>query len=190
MSAVKLTVGQPKTVSRVAALYKIEEETSDRLVLRAKKIGAVVGGILLTVFGLIMVWGAYALVRSKNPIGIAVFAGILALLFLAGGVALLRSGLRNQNRIIFDRQAGEVRFEKTKQKDSFSIPFSEIEKLKLVFEDRSFSSKEVEVVFKLLIVTRSGDEIKVDEAFKAAEMTTLGAKAASICGVPFDAHET
>ena len=92
MSAVKLTVGQPKTVSRVAALYKIEEETADRLVLRAKKIGAVVGGILLTVFGLIMVWGAYALVRSKNPIGIAVFTGILALLFLAGGVALLRYG--------------------------------------------------------------------------------------------------
>jgi hypothetical protein len=190
MSAVKLTVGQPKTVARVAALYKIEEETPDRLVLRAKKIGAVGAGIILTIFGLIMVWVTYAVVRSRNSIGEVLIAGVFALLLLAGGVGLLRSGLRNKDRIIFDRQAGEVRFDKTKQKDSFSIPFSEIEKFKLLFEDRSFSSKEVKVVFKLLIITKSGDEIKVDEAFKAAEMTALAVKAASICGVPFDAHET
>jgi hypothetical protein len=186
MSAVKLTLGQQKTVTRVASLYKIEEDTSDRLVLRAKKIGALIGGILLLFFGLIMVWATYAVFTKEDSFGAAILPGVFALLFLAGGVALLRSGLRNKDRIIFDRQAGEVRFDKTRQKDSFSIPFGEIEKLKLQLEDRSFDSKEVKVVFKVLIVTKSGDEIKVDEAFKADEMTILATKAASICGVPFD----
>jgi hypothetical protein len=190
MSAVKLTVGQQKTVTRVAALYKIEEDTSDRLVLRAKKIGAVGAGIILSIFGLIMVWVTYLVFTKENSLGAAILPGVFALLPLAGGIALFRSGLRNKDRIIFDRQAGEVRFDKTKQKNSFSIPFKEIEKLKLQFEDRSFSSKEVKAVFKVNIVTKSGDEIKVDEAFKADEMTILATKAASICGVPFDVPET
>jgi len=188
MSAVKFNVGQPKTVSRLAALYKIEEDTPDRLVLRSKKIGAVVAGILLLLFGLIMTWGTYAVFTKEDSLGAAILPGVFALLLLAGGVGLLRSGFRNQDRIVFDRPAGEVRFEKTKKKDSFSVPFSEIEKFKLLFEDRSFSSKEVKVVFKLLIITKSGDEIKVDEATKPSEMTALAVKAASICGVPFDKH--
>lgn len=188
MSGVKVNVGQPKTVTRQAALYRIEEETPDRLVLRAKKIGAVVGGIMLLIFGLIMAGGSWALVRSRESIGVVLIAAVLALLLLAGGVGLLRSGLRNKDRIIFDHGAGEVRFDKTKAKDSFSLPFSEIDKFKLVIEDKSFSSKEVNVVFKLLILTKTGDEIKVDEAFNADQMTALAAKAAGLCGVPFEHH--
>jgi len=185
MAELKLNLGEKTTVRRQAALYKIEQDSPDRLVLRAKKIGAIVGGIFLTVFGLILGWGAYALI-DKRTYGGAVVAGVIGLLFLAGGVALLRSGIRNRDRIVFDRSTGEVRFEMTKEKDRHTIPFSDIEKFKLRFEDKSFSSKDIQVVFKFVIMTKSGDEIKVDEAFKADEMKALAAKASQLCGVPFD----
>jgi hypothetical protein len=182
-----ITISTGKTeVHRQAALYKIEEDTPDRLVIRAKKIGAIGGGIILLFMGLVMSWGTYAVAEKEKSVGAAIIAGIIALLLLAGGIALLRLGIRNKDRIIFDRHAGEVRFEKTRQKDSYSIPFADIEKFKLRFENKSFSSREVNVVFKFVIITKVGDEIKVDEAFKPAEMKELAAKAANICGVPFD----
>jgi hypothetical protein len=188
MSAVKMTLGQPTEVRRQLSLYRIEEETAEKLVLRARKIGPVGAGIFLTLFGLVMAGVTVALVRGRNGLGEAVIAGVPGLLLLAGGIGLLRSGLRNKDRIVFDRQAGEVRLEKTRRKDSFAIPFSEIKKFSLIFEDRSFSSKEVNCVFKLVIITKSGDEIKVDEAFAPSGMTELGVKAASFSGIPFDEH--
>ncbi len=188
MSAFKMTVGQPTEVRRQLSLYRIEEETADKLVLRARKIGPVGAGIFLTSFGLIMAGVTFALVKGRNGIGEVIIVGFLGLLLLAGGIGLLRSGLRNKDRIIFDRQAGEVRFEKTKRKDSFAIPFGEIGKFGLVFEDRSFSSKEVQIVFKFVIFTKSGDEIKVDEAFAGSEMKELAVRAAALSGVPFDEH--
>ena len=188
MSAVKVTFGQPTEVRRQLSLYRIEEETADRLVLRARKIGPVGAGIFLTLFGLVLSYVAFELVRKRGGVGEIIIAGILGLLLLAGGIGLLRSGLRNKDRVIFDRQAGEVRFEKTRRKDSFAIPFGEIGKFSLVFEDKSFSSKEIQIVFKLVIITKSGDEIKVDEAFAASEMKDLAKKAASLCGIPFDEH--
>jgi len=182
-----ITISTGKTeVHRQAALYKIEEDTPDRLVIRAKKIGAIGGGIILLFMGLVMSWGTYAVAEKEKSIGAAIVAGVIAVLLLAGGIALLRLGIRNKDRIIFDRRAGEVRFEKTKLKDSYSIPFGDIVKFKLQFEDRSSSSKEVNIVFRLVIITKAGDEIKVDEAFKPAEMKKLAAKAANICAVPFD----
>jgi hypothetical protein len=188
MSAVRVTFGKPTEVRRQLSLYKIEEETGDKLVLRARKIGAIGGGIILTVMGSGMAVVTFVLIRGGNGIGEVILAACLALLPLAGGIGLLRSGLRNKDRIIFDRRAGEARFEKTKRKESFAIPFVEIEKLGLIFEDRSSSSEEVHIVFKLVIITKSGDEIKVDEAFAPSEMTELAARAASFCGVPFDEH--
>jgi hypothetical protein len=188
MSAVKMTLGQPTVVRRQLSLYRIEEETAEKLVLRARKIGPVGAGIFLTLFGLVMAGVAIALVRGRNGLGEVVIAGVLGLLLLAGGIGLLRSGLRNKDRIIFDRRAAEVRLEKTRKQDGYAIPFSEIDKFSLIFEDRSFSSKEVNVVFKLVIITKSGDEIKVDEAFAASEMTELGVKAAWFSGIPFDEH--
>lgn len=185
MAEAKVRFGDQTTVRRQAALYKIEQDTPDRLVLRAKKIGAIGGGIFLTVFGLILGWGTHAL-NNKRTYGAAVIAGVIGLLLLAGGVALLRLGIRNQDRIVFDRSAREVRFEMTKEKDRYTIPFSDIEKFKLRFEDKSFSSKDIQVVFRFVIMTKSGDEIKVDEAFKLDEMKGLAAKASQLCGVPFD----
>jgi hypothetical protein len=73
-------------------------------VLRAKKIGTVGAGMILTIFGLIMVWVTYVVVRSRNSIGEVLIAGVFALLLLAGGVGLLRSGLRNKDRLVFDRR--------------------------------------------------------------------------------------
>lgn len=190
MSGLKVTGGQPTTVSRQLSLYKIEEDSADKLVLRARKIGAVGGGIILTAMGLVMAVVTFVLVRGRSGVGEVIIAGLFSLLPLAGGIGLLRSGLRNRDRIIFDRRAGEVRFEKTKRDQSFALPFGEIERYELVFEDRSFSSHEVDIVFKFVILTKSGDEITVDEAFAAGQMTGLAAKAAALSGVPFDEHGT
>ena len=99
-----------------------------------------------------MSWGTYAVAENEKSIGAAMIAGVIAVLLLAGGIALLRLGIRNKDRIIFDRHAGEVRFDKTKKKDSFSIPFGDIVKFKLQFEDRSLGSKEVNIVFRLVII--------------------------------------
>jgi hypothetical protein len=188
MSAIKMTVGKPAEVRRQLSLYRIEEETADKLVLRARKIGAVGAGLILTFMGLFLAGVTVVLIRNRSGLGEIMIVGFLGLLLLAGGIGLLWSGLRNKDRIVFSRQAGEVRFDKTKRKDSFAVPFSEIEKFSLIFEDRSFSSREVQIVFKFVIITKSGDEIKVDEAFKPSEMKKLAVKAASLSGVPLDEH--
>src|SRR4030042_503449 len=112
MSAVKMTFGQPTEVRRQLSLYKVEEETADKLVLRAKKIGPVGAGIFLTLLGLFMAGVTLALVIGRKGLGEAIIAGFLGLLLLAGGIGLLRSGLRNKNRIIFYPRGGGVRPQK------------------------------------------------------------------------------
>lgn len=187
MGGITISAGKTRTeVTRQAALYKIEEETAGRLVLRAKKIGAIGGGIILCVMGLGMSAGTYGVAAAEESIGITVIAGAIALLLLAGGIALLRSGIRNQDRIVFDRGDGQIRFEKTRKKDSFSIPFSDVEKFLLKLQDKSLSSKEVNIVFRILIVTKTGDEFQVDEGFNQSAMKSVALKAAAICGVPVD----
>ena len=66
MSAVKMTFGQPTEVRRQLSLYKVEEETADKLVLRARKIGPVGAGIFLTLFGLVMAGVTLALVIGRK----------------------------------------------------------------------------------------------------------------------------
>jgi hypothetical protein len=172
-----------RTRVAVASLYKIEEETADRLVLRAKKIGAYLGGAFLTVIALIFLSLAAFVVGSRDT-GIRITVAVLGLLSLWGGIALIRHGIRNKDRIIFDRKAGAVRFDMTNEKDSYSIPFAQLEKVDLRKVDRSTASEE-RILFQVLLLKKGGDEIKVDEGSNPGQMLDLALKAATLCGLPF-----
>jgi len=183
--SVSVTFGEGKTNVVQAALYKVEEETADRLVLRAKKIGAYLGGGVLSVMGLVLAGVATAI---DDHTGVRVGLGIFGLLLVAGAVALVRSGMKNEDRIVFDGRGKSLRFDMTREKDRYAIPFAEIAKVELRKKDKSTAS-ERRLVFPVVVVKRNGDEVKVDEGSKVADMMELAMKAASRCGVPFEAAQ-
>jgi hypothetical protein len=181
--SVSVTFGKSKTNVVQAALYKVEEETADRLVLRAKKIGAYLGGAFLSVMGLVLT-GAAAAINDQT--GVRIGLGLFGLLLLAGAVALVRSGMKNEDRIVFDGRGKSLRFDMTREKDRYAIPFAEIAKVELRRTDKSTASEHC-LVFPVVVVKRNGDEVNVDEGSKVADMMELAMKAASRCGVPFEA---
>ena len=83
------------------ALYKVEEETQEKLVLRQKKIVYLLGGFFLAVMGIVFLWAGLT-ARHETSAGI-IAVDIIGVLFFVGGAALIRAGIRNKSRIIFDR---------------------------------------------------------------------------------------
>lgn len=181
--SVSVTFGESKTNVVQAALYKVEEETAERLVLRAKKIGAYLGGGVLSVMGLVLAGVAAAI---DDHTGLRIGLGIFGLLLLAGGAALVRSGMKNEDRIVFDGRGKTLRFDMTHEKDRYAIPFAEIARVELRMKDKSTASERC-IVYPVVVVRRNGDEVSLDEGSKVADMMDLAMKAASRCGVPFDA---
>ncbi len=180
--SVSVTIGGSKTRVTQVALYKIEEETPDRLVLRAKKIAFYVGGAMLLLFGGILLFVAIGVVQ--DGVGVRIGLGAFGALLLAGGGALIRAGIRNKDRVIFERSAGAIRFDMTKEKDRHAIPFADVGRLELRERYESTASDE-RLLYQVFIVKKNGDERKLDEASNAAEMALLGLKAATLCGAPF-----
>ena len=183
MASFSVEFGARKTKVNQVSAYKVEEDAKDRLVLRAKKIGYYLGGGVLAVMGVVLAPVGFLAIAPNNT-GAGLGLGVFGLLLLAGAVALVRSGMRNNDRIVFDRAAGQVRFEMTREKDRYAIPFSQIDRVELRMMDQS-TARESRIVFPVLLVGNGGDETKVDEATNVAQMLELALKASHLCGVPF-----
>jgi hypothetical protein len=183
MASFSVEFGGSKTKVNQVSLYKVEEDGPDRLVLRAKKIGYYLGGGLLGVMGAVL--SAVSVAALSDHRGLGLGAGALGLLLLAGGVALVHAGLRNNDRIVFDRAGAQVRFETTREKDRYALPFGEIDRVELRMKDQSTAS-ESRILFPVFLVRKGGDETKVDEATDVAQMLELALKAAQLCGVRFE----
>ncbi len=178
-----ITIGRnAPTKVKSLSLYKIEEESDRRLVLRAKKVGAFLGGAVLTFMGLGMALAAWIAASGNNPVWLWVVAGLLAALLLLGGIALIRIGFTNQDRIIVDRQAAEVRFEATDVAKRFALRFAELDCVEVRHQDRSMAD-EIRVTFPLYLVKKGGDEFKVDESSDFELMSGLAEKIAKLSGV-------
>jgi hypothetical protein len=108
------------------ALYKIEEETPERLVLRQKKIAYLLGGLFFAVMGFVFLFAGLA-ARHKTSAGI-IAVDVIGLLIFVGGVALIRAGIRNKSRIIFDRGSREVRFNPPPKKRAAAISFDSLDR--------------------------------------------------------------
>jgi hypothetical protein len=184
MASFSVEFGGSKTKVNQVSAYKVEEDAQDRLVLRAKKIGYYLGGGVLAVIGVALAAAGFLAVAPGNR-GVGVGLGLFGLLLLAGAVALVRSGMRNNDRIVFDRATGQVRFEMTREKDRYAIPFAAIDRVELRMKDQSTAS-ESRIVFPVFLVSRAGDETKVDEATDVAQMLELALKASHLCGVRFE----
>lgn len=184
MASFSVELGGSKTKVNQVSAYKVEEDAQDRLVLRAKKIGYYLGGRVLAVMGIVLAAVGFFVVAPDNR-GVGVGLGLFGLLLLTGAIALVRAGMKNEDRIVFDRAAGQVRFEMTREKDRYSIPFASIDRVELRMKDQSTAS-ESRIVFPVLLVAKGGDETKVDEATDLAQMLELALKASHLCGVRFE----
>ena len=183
MASFSVEFGGSRTKVNQISAYKVEEDGQDRLVLRAKKIGYYLGGGVLAVMGLgLAAVGFLALAPSKGGVGVGL--GLFGLLLLAGAAALVRTGMRNNDRIVFDRAAGQVRFEMTRVKDRHAIAFATLDRVELRMKDQSTAS-ESRILFPVFLVAKGGDETKVDEATDVAQMLELALKASQLCGVRF-----
>jgi hypothetical protein len=183
MASFSVEFGGSKTKVNQLSAYKVEEDGQDRLVLRAKKIGYYLGGGVLAVMGIGLSAVGFLAVAPDNR-GVGVGLGLSGLLLLAGAAALVRAGARNNDRIVFDRAAAQVRFDMTREKDRHAIAFATLDRVELRMKDQSTMS-ESRILFPVFLVSKGGDETKVDEATDVAQMLELGLKASHLCGVPF-----
>ncbi len=183
MASFSVEFGGSKTKVNQLSAYKVEEDAQDRLVLRAKKTGYYVGGGVLAVMGIGLSAAGFLAVAPDNR-GVGIGLGLFGLLLLAGAVALVRAGARNNDRIVFDRAAAQVRFDMTREKDRHAIAFAAIDRVELRMKDQSTAS-ESRILFPVFLVSKGGDETKVDEATDVAQMLELALKASHLCGVRF-----
>src|SRR5262245_36351180 len=177
---VSIEIGGRKTRVNQVSRYKVEEDTPDRLVLRAKRFHFLGGGILI-VMGSVLLYVAIAVVRDTGAqIGLGAFGALL----LAGTAALIRAGLKNEDRVVFERGARAIRFDMTHEKDRHAIAFGDLSRLELRQKLESTASEE-KLLFQVYIVKKNGDELMLDEASNPAAMALLAEKAAALCGAPF-----
>jgi hypothetical protein len=183
-----------KMAVKQTSLYKIEEETDERLILRAKKVWLFFGSIMLFVFGGFILYILYSQTNWRSGKFGIIAGGIIGLLLLAGGVAILVRGITNKDRIIFDRNAGEVNFAYTKESRRYSIPFNRIDSVSLETERKESTSRDAEgrtprqtfIVYQPTIHDEDGKAHKIDESTNMKKMLELCTKIAQKCGVPFE----
>jgi hypothetical protein len=183
MASFSVEFGGSKTKVNQVSAYRIEEDAQDRLVLHAKKIGYYLGGGILAVMGIGLSAVGFLAVAPDNR-GVGASLGLFGLLLLAGAVALVRAGTRNKDRIVFDRAAAQVRFDMTREKDRHVVAFATLDRVELRMKDQSTAS-ESRILFPVFLVSKGGDETKVDEATDVTQMLELALKASHLCGVRF-----
>jgi len=173
-------------------MYKIEEETADRLVLRGKKIFHILGGAFLVIMGGIFVY-ASTTVKNKASAG-AVAVLILGMLILVGGIALVRVGLVKKNRIIFDQNVRVVNFSVWPRSLQAIVPFDSIDSVDMEIVEKIHQRTSSEGqrrrdekfhVYQVNLVEKIGNKRKIDESTNVDNMLKLATKVAQRCGVPF-----
>src|SRR5262245_21468459 len=150
--SVSVTIGGSKTRVNQLSRYKVEEETADRLVLRAKKIFYFIGGAMLLLFGGILLAVSIAVVGET---GLQLGLGAFGALLVAGGIAFVRSGILNKDRIVIERMARAIRFEMTNEHDSHAIPFADVARLELRQKEER-TANEVKLLNQIFIVKKNG----------------------------------
>ena len=170
------------------AMYKIEEETADRLVLRGKKIFYILGGAFLVIMGGIFVY-ASTTVENKASFG-AVAIAILGMLILVGGIALVRVGIFKKNRIIFDQNVRVANFSVWPRSLQAIIPYDSIDSVDMeiiekIHRDSQRHRDERYHVYQVNLVEKSGNKRKIDNSTNVDKMLKLATLVAQRCGVPF-----
>jgi hypothetical protein len=177
-----------------ASLYKIEEETDDRLVLRSKKIWLFFGAAMLIVFGVFILYALLSQTSWRSGKFGIIAGGIIGLLILIGGIAILVRGIKNKDRIIFDRKTAEVNFAYTKESRRYSIPFKNIDSVSLESEMKESTSRDSDgttrrqtfIVYQPTLHDRDGKAHKIDESTNMGKMLELCTKIARKCDVLFN----
>ena len=176
-----------------ASLYKIEEETGDRLVLRSKKTWFFLGAAMLIVFGVFILYILLSQTSWRSDKFGIIAGGIIGLLILYGGIAILVRGIKNKDRIIFDRNAAEVNFAYTKVSRRYSILFENVESVSLEAEKKESSTRDSDgrtrrqtyIVYQPTLHDKDGKVHKIDESTNMGKMLELCTKIAQKCGVLF-----
>jgi len=168
------------------ASYKIEEETADRLVLRAKRTFFILAGGFVAAVGGIFI---YASTAVKAPFGAAALA-IIGMLSLVGGIALIRVAIVKKNMIIFDQNLQVVNFSVWPRSLQAIIPYGSIASVDIDIVEETISTggrarEEKYVVYKVNLVEKTGNKRQIDSSTKVDEMLGLAIKVAQRCGVPF-----
>ena len=176
------------------SLYYVESDSPERLVFRARRIGAYLGGAFFIVAGTAMVvgiWYGFA-TRTTIPLPLYLTAEAIGLLFVWLGGFLVRHGLTNRDRIIVDSAAREVLVEHARWMEP-AVPFDAIHRivLRTVVEERSSKSpsgvmRSESVRLQQVELERAeGENFVVDKGSDAAWMLKLAATLAERCGVPY-----
>jgi len=180
------------------SLYYVESDSPGRLVFRARRIGAYLGGALLLVGGAWVAVGIWCgfVTRTSIPLPLYLVAEGVGLLLIWGGGFLVWHGLTNRDRIIVDNVAREVRVEHARWMEP-AVPFDAIRRvvLRAVVEERSSKSpsgamrSEPVLLHQVELERSDGDRFVVDKGSDAAWMLRLATTLADRCGVPYAAAD-
>lgn len=187
--SVSMTVGRRKRKARVFSQFKVAQETEDCLVLETKRITALLAAAFLGTFGGIVTAAAshFYPPLDRNDLGTLLLGGGLGVVLLALALMFLYFGLRRPDRIVVDRGAREIRFER--RRDSQTLPFDLLAEVSVRTENRS-RGRERCIVHPVVLVTRDARELQVDAASDIEAMIALAAKLRRATGIPLAAGET
>lgn len=175
------------------SLYSVESDSPERLVYRARRIGAYLGGALLLVAGTAMaagIWYGFA-TRSRMPLPIYLVAEGIGLLLVWGGGFLVWHGLTNKDRIIVDSVAREVRVEHARWREPV-VPFGAIRRviLRTVVEERPSKGlsgtlrSEPVLLHQVELESADGETFIMDKGSDISWALKLATTLAERCGVP------
>jgi hypothetical protein len=180
------------------SLYYVESDSPERLVLRARRIGAYLAGALLLVGGAwvaVGIWYGFV-TRTSIPLPLYLVAEGVGLLLIWGGAFLVSHGLANRDRIIVDNVAREVRVEHARWMEP-AVPFDAIRRvvLRAVVEERSSKSpsgalrSESVLLHQVELERADGESLVVDKGSDASWALNFATTLADRCGVPYAAAD-
>jgi hypothetical protein len=180
-------------MAEMATYRFIEEDSDDRTVLRARRIGPLVGGALLSSMAAVVLLFVVVAAREGDRVALLLGVPIGLLMLLMGALALVR-GLRGGDRIVFDHQERVVRLGTGKPHEELAVPYSSIRSFSLAVVRRASRERDAHgrtyattlVTHQVRLATTAGDRFLVDHSGDSSEMEARAETLAKRCRVKQD----
>jgi len=172
-----------ETTAKVLAQYKVADDTETRLVLRSKRIIALLAAAFVGSFGGVTTGVAFSNFyppMNSSDLGTLWLGGGLGIAMLLLALTFLYFGLRRPDHIVAESHQKEILFDR--RKNPARIPFQEIAEIAVRTENRS-RRRERCIVHPVVVVTKDGAETRVDASSDVEAMIRLAAKLRRITGV-------
>ncbi len=159
----------------MSSLYRIVEDSEQRLVLRGRQAGPWLLAAFLLLNGIVVLWVAiYA--AGRLPLFPLIAGGGLGVFFTVCGLGALRWAITYRAAIEVEGAAGVVRFRSGRPPTTIEVPFADVASVEVQRERRTGPHGRRQTEYRVFLILRNGDERLIDRSLDGTAMGKLAEK--------------